>query len=224
MSFTDIFTDEFLKGFNADISLYTIVVVLLVSLIMGLFVYLVYKIRTRSSFYNKDFNSSLLILPVITSAIVLSMQANIVVSLGMVGALSIVRFRNAVKNSMDLVYLFWAISIGIINGAQVYVLSVILSAIVTIILLVLDLLPYKNNSFLLVLTIDNETGLNEVNTVIKAYAKGVTIRSQAKTAGKIQCIYELKTKKREDLASALNNNVHILNMNMILNNGDNRLV
>lgn len=224
MSFTDIFTDEFLKGFNADISLYTIVVVLLVSLVMGLFVYLVYKIRTRSSFYNKDFNSSLLILPVITSAIVLSMQANIVVSLGMVGALSIVRFRNAVKNSMDLVYLFWAISIGIINGAQVYVLSVILSAIVTIILLVLDLLPYKNNSFLLVLTIDNETGLNEVNTVIKAYAKGVTIRSQAKTAGKIQCIYELKTKKREDLASALNNNVHILNMNMILNNGDNRLV
>lgn len=224
MSFTDIFTDEFLKGFNADISLYTILVVLLVSLLMGLFVYIVYKVKTRKSFYNKDFNNSLLILPVITAAIVLSMQANIVVSLGMVGALSIVRFRNAVKNSMDLVYLFWAISIGIINGAQVYVLSIILSAIVAIVLLFVDLIPYKNNSFLAVLTIDNEAGLDEVNTVIKSYTRAVTIRSQAKTGGKIQCVYELKTKKREDLASALNNNNHILNMNIILNNGDNRLV
>lgn len=224
MSFTDIFTQEFLQGFNSDISIYTIATVLLVSLVMGLFVYLVYKFKTRNVFYNKDFNISLLILPIITAAIVLSMQANIVVSLGMVGALSIVRFRNAVKNSMDLVYLFWAISIGIINGAQVYVLSIALSALVTIIILLVDLIPYKNNSYLAVLTIDNETGLDEVNQIIKSYGKHVVIRSQAKSNGKIQCVYELKSTKKDELASTLTNNQHVLNMNIILNNGENRLV
>lgn len=223
MSFTDIFTDEFLKGFNSDLSIYTIVMVLVVSLLMGIIIYFVYKYKTRNAFYNSDFNNVLLALPVVTAAIVLSMQANIVVSLGMVGALSIVRFRNAVKSSMDLLYLFWSISVGIINGAQVYVLSFILTALMTILVIGFDFIKYKNNSLLVVVTLSNDS-LDELNKLIKSYDSHSLIRSQAKIGDSFQCIYELNTKKRDDLTKELSNNKNITSLNILLNDGANRLV
>lgn len=167
MSFTDIFTEEFLKGFNPDISIYMILVVLGVSLLMGLFIYFIYRYKNKNAFYNKDFNNTLVALPVITAAIVLSMQANIVVSLGMVGALSIVRFRNAVKSSMDLMYLFWSISVGIINGAQVYLLSTILTVLMVIIIMGMDLINVPNNGVLVVVTL-KQSGINGVVDLLKS--------------------------------------------------------
>lgn len=222
MSFTDIFTDEFLKGFNTDISIYMISIVLGLSLLMGLFIYFVYRFKNKNSFYNRDFNNTLVALPVITSAIVLSMQANIVVSLGMVGALSIVRYRNAVKSSMDLMYLFWAISVGIINGAQVYLLSTILTVLMVIIVFGMDLLNVKNNGLLVVLTV-SDNALSEINNILKKYDSHTTIRSESKVKDKYQVIYELNTSKREELNKELSNNSNITSLNIILNDGANRI-
>ena len=115
MSFIDEIRVSILQGFETDITTTKIIVTLLFSFIIGVIIYFIYKYKTKSSFYSKDFNVTLIGLPVITAAIVLSMQVNIVVSLGMVGALSIVRFRNAVKNQLDLLFLFWSISVGIIS-------------------------------------------------------------------------------------------------------------
>lgn len=223
MSFTDIFTDEFLKGFNTDISIYMISIVLGLSLLMGLFIYFVYRFKNKNSFYNRDFNNTLVALPVITSAIVLSMQANIVVSLGMVGALSIVRFRNAVKSSMDLMYLFWSISVGIINGAQVYLLSTILTVLMVIIIMGMDLINVPNNGVLVVVTL-KQSGINGVVDLLKSYDANVVVRSEAKVGNKYQCIYELNTKKRDDLTKELSNNKNITSLNILLNDGANRLV
>lgn len=223
MSFTDIFTDEFLKGFNTDISIYTITMVLSISLVMGLFIYLVYRLKTKNAFYNKDFNNTLIALPIITSAIVLSMQANIVVSLGMVGALSIVRFRNAVKSSMDLMYLFWAISIGIINGAQVYLLSTLLTMLMTVVVMVVDLFNAKSKSLLVVVSL-SDTNKKELNSLIKSFDSKAIIRSEAKSNNKYQVIYELSTSKRNELANKLYSLSNVDSMNIILNDGANRLV
>lgn len=223
MSFTDIFTEEFLKGFNPDISIYMILVVLGVSLLMGLFIYFIYRYKNKNAFYNKDFNNTLVALPVITAAIVLSMQANIVVSLGMVGALSIVRFRNAVKSSMDLMYLFWSISVGIINGAQVYLLSTILTVLMVIIIMGMDLINVPNNGVLVVVTL-KQSGINGVVDLLKSYDANVVVRSEAKVGNKYQCIYELNTKKRDDLTKELSNNKNITSLNILLNDGANRLV
>lgn len=222
MSFTDVFTEEFLKGFNSDISIYMIMVVLGVSLLMGIFIYFVYKLKTKNAFYNKDFNNTLVALPVITAAIVLSMQANIVVSLGMVGALSIVRFRNAVKSSMDLMYLFWAISIGIINGAQVYLLSTVLTALMVIIIFGMDLLNSNNNGLLVVLTI-KDGALEEINGLLKKYDSHTLIRSEMRANDKYQVIYELSTKKREELVKELSDNKNVVSLNVLLNDGANRI-
>ena len=128
MNFSDLFKNSVLEKLQSgDISTLTIVLTLLASIGFGLFIYLVYRLNTRSGFYNRSFNRSLAILPVITSAIMIAMGSNLTISLGMVGALSIVRFRNAVKDPADLTYLFWSISIGIVTGAGLFELALIVN-------------------------------------------------------------------------------------------------
>ena len=113
MSFSDIIKKSVLDKFQtADLSTTTISVTLGMAILLGLFIYFVYRMNSRSGFYNRDFNKSLATLPVITAAIMLAMGSNLTISLGMVGALSIVRFRNAIKDPADLTYLFWSISLG----------------------------------------------------------------------------------------------------------------
>ena len=121
MSFNDVIKNSVLEGFaSTDITPAALAVVLGSSTLLGVYLYVVYRLASRNAFYSRDFNKALALMPVITAAIVLAMQSSIVISLGMVGALSIVRFRNAVKDPMDLVFLFWSISVGIICGAGLY--------------------------------------------------------------------------------------------------------
>ena len=142
MSFTDMIKKSVLEGFHTgDLSTATIAVTLGMAVAMGLFIYLVYRLTAKGSFYNRGFNKSLATLPVITAGILLAMQSNLVISLGMVGALSIVRFRNAVKDPADLTFLFWSISMGIIVGAGLYKLAVLLSLAATVLIMGLDLIP-----------------------------------------------------------------------------------
>ncbi len=117
MSFNDVIKNSVLEGFaSTDITPAALAVVLGITTLLGVYLYVVYRLASRNAFYSRDFNKALALMPVITAAIVLAMQSSIVISLGMVGALSIVRFRNAVKDPMDLVFLFWSISIGIVAG------------------------------------------------------------------------------------------------------------
>ena len=111
MNISDIFKKSFLEGFSAqDINIYTTVVVMLITAALALYIFLVYKVLTRKTFYSKNFNIALAGITLIVAGIILTIQSSIVVSLGMVGALSIVRFRTAVKDPMDLMFLFWSIS------------------------------------------------------------------------------------------------------------------
>ena len=118
MGFKDILKKSFLEGANVvDFSIASVALTLVVTAALGLYIYIVYRLISRKSFYSKSFNISLVAMAMITAAIILAIQSSVVISLGMVGALSIVRFRTAVKDPMDLVFLFWSISIGIICGA-----------------------------------------------------------------------------------------------------------
>lgn len=120
MSFKDIFKKSFLEGFaSTEITTVTIVAALAVASALAFYIFLVYRVLTRKTFYSKNFNISLAGITVITAALILTMQSSVVLSLGMVGALSIVRFRTAIKDPMDLMFLFWSISVGIICGAEI---------------------------------------------------------------------------------------------------------
>ena len=111
VNFSDIFKDSFLSNFSTTISLPTIIFTLVYAFLISLFVYFIYKLTTKSVIYSKKFNITTSLMSIITAAIVLSMQSNITVSLGMVGALSIIRFRTAIKEPRDLLFLFCNVTI-----------------------------------------------------------------------------------------------------------------
>ena len=117
MNYIDIFKKSFLEGYaSSNLTVKSILVCMAITILISAYIFFVYRLINRNSFYNKNFNMSLPAIAIITAAIILTIQSNIVISLGMVGALSIVRFRTAIKDPMDLVFLFWSISVGIICG------------------------------------------------------------------------------------------------------------
>ena len=215
MSINDAIKNSVLEGFSTDISTTKIVVTLGFSLIVGLYIYFVYKYKSKSSFYSKDFNVVLAGLPIITAGIVLAMQSSIVISLGMVGALSIVRFRNAVKSPLDLLFLFWSISIGIIFGAGIYEIGIILSLVLTIILFAIDYVPIKNQSLLLVVNADSINIEDGLNKILKEYSKAYKIKSRSISKNNMDLIIELRSKDEQQLITELSKEKHILNVNLL---------
>ena len=150
-TFRSIFKESFLANFQTNISKGTIIATFALSFVLALYVYYVYKLTGKDVIYSKKFNVTMSLMSIITSAIVLSMQANIAVSLGMVGALSIVRFRTAIKEPRDLLFLFWSISNGIIIGSGLYAIAIILALALTIAMILFDLLPENRVPYLLVI-------------------------------------------------------------------------
>ena len=160
--------------------------------VLALYIYLIYKLVTRSAFYSRDFYKSLAMLPVITAGILLAMQSSFVISLGSVGALSIVRFRNAVKDPMDLVFLFWSISIGIVCGAKLYALAILLSLVLTVLVFVLDLIPAAKSPMLLVMNGSDASVEAALQPILKQQAKAAHVKSRNLTTAGIDLIVELR--------------------------------
>ena len=114
MSFTDVIKKSVLEGFNnGNLSTTGIIVILMVTLLLSAYVYFVYTLVNKGTMYDREYHISMAMISVVTAGIIIAMQSNIVISLGMVGALSIVRFRTAIKSPMDLLFLCWSIGKGI---------------------------------------------------------------------------------------------------------------
>lgn len=204
MSIQDTFKKSFLNNFNtADISTSDIVMTLLVTLLLALYIFFIYRVITRKSFYNKSFNISLAALAVITAAIIITIQSSIVVSLGMVGALSIVRFRTAVKDPLDLVFLFWAIAVGIICGVGLFDVAGIASIIVTILIFALDMIPVAKVPMILVVRTAYSDMQSDILAVVAEASKYYKVKSRNITGGQLNMIIELRTKDEEKLLDAI---------------------
>ena len=194
MSFKDIFKKSFLEGFaSAEITTPTIVVALGIACVLALYIFFVYRVVTRKTFYSKNFNITLAVITVITAALILTMQSSVVLSLGMVGALSIVRFRTAVKDPMDLAFLFWSISVGIICGAGLAQVAVILSVIITVGILVLDNMPVAKAPMILVVNADDLDAEDAIVAAVKQYVKHVQVKSRNMTDTALDLVMELRT-------------------------------
>ena len=196
MSFRDIFKKSFLEGYaSSEITTVTIVTALGIACLLALYIFFVYRVITRKTFYSKNFNITLAGITVITAALILTMQSSVVLSLGMVGALSIVRFRTAVKDPMDLMFLFWSISVGIICGAGLAQVAVILSVVLTVGILILDRMPVAKAPMILVV---NAADLDAENAVLEA-VKGCTrlykVKSRNMTVSSLDLVVELRTDK-----------------------------
>ena len=196
----DIFKDSVLDKINAgDLTVTSIAITLGIALLAGVYLYIIYRLNTRNSFYNRSFNKSLAVLPVITAAIMLAMGSNLTISLGMVGALSIVRFRNAVKDPADLTYLFWSITLGIIIGSGLYELALLLSLAATVLVFLLDLIPSFRAPCLLVVSGENAAEEAELLKTVKSFTKAVKIRSRNVSDKGTEWILELRLRKENEL-------------------------
>ena len=194
MTFSDIFKKSFLDGFtSADINIYTAGTAMLITCALALYIFVVYRVLTKKTFYSKSFNISLAGIALITSAIILTIQSSIVVSLGMVGALSIVRFRTAIKDPMDLMFLFWAIAIGIICGVGMAEIAIILSILMTVGILVLNGLPVAKAPMILVVNASELDAEEAIVAVVKQYAGSSTVKSRNMTKSSLDLIIELRT-------------------------------
>ena len=200
MSFKDIFKKSFLEGFSSsEIGTTTVLVALAIACVLAVYIFFVYRVITRKTFYSKSFNISLAGITVITAALILTMQSSVVLSLGMVGALSIVRFRTAIKDPMDLMFLFWSISVGIISGAGLAQVAVILSVVVTVGVIVLNQLPVARAPMILVINSSKLDAENEVIEVVKEFSKHISVKSRNLTQDSLDFIVELRTDRGQEL-------------------------
>ena len=204
MSFADIFKKSFLEGYaSGQIDIAEIVICMLITVLIGMYIFMVYRIITRNSFYNRNFNLSLIALAVITAAIILTIQSNIVISLGMVGALSIVRFRTAIKDPMDLVFLFWSISIGIICGAGFAVVAVIASVIITVIVLLFERLSVGTAAVILLVNATDYKTESQIMSIVESHCSMYKVKARNLTKNKMDMAVEVKTDKGAALVEQL---------------------
>lgn len=200
MSFKDIFKKSFLEGYaGAEINTMTIGAALLIASALAFYIFLIYRVLTRKTFYSKNFNISLAGITVITAALILTMQSSVVLSLGMVGALSIVRFRTAIKDPMDLMFLFWSISVGIICGAGLAQVAIILSVVVTLGVVILNWLPGARAPMLLVVNASDLKAESAIVEVVSAFDKHYHVKSRNMTAETLDLIVELRTAQGSEL-------------------------
>lgn len=221
MSFKDIFKKSFLEGYaGADIDIVTVCVALGVASALALYIFLVYRVMTRKTFYSKSFNITLAAVTVITSALILTMQSSVVLSLGMVGALSIVRFRTAIKDPTDLMFLFWAISAGIICGAGLAQIAVILSLVLTAGVAVLSILPGASPSMLLVVNAKKPELESRVMSLAQKYARHPRVKSRNVTGASFDIVIELRTDKGAELVSELSSEEGIEHVSLLSHDGE----
>jgi len=219
VNFSDIFKDSFLSNFSNTISLSTIIFTLVYSLLISLFVYFIYKLTTKSVIYSKKFNISMCLMSIITAAVVLSMQSNITVSLGMVGALSIVRFRTSIKEPRDLLFLFWSISNGIIIGSQIYSLVIVLAVVLGIAMLLFDIIPEKKTPAILVIYYKN-INTKEVEKILDSNKIKYKFKSNNISTKESSCIYEINLNKNNDFVNEISSLKGINEVTLLSQDGE----
>ncbi len=193
MNFNDIFKSSFLESVT-EFSIFDTIVGLGVSLLIGLFIFVVYKKTLSGVMYSNGFALTLVGLSLVTTLVIMAVTSNVVLSLGMVGALSIVRFRTAIKEPIEIVFLFWALAAGIVVGAGMIPLALIGSVIVGVILLIFANRKIKNNPYILVISAANETAENNALNLVGRVAEHYIVKSKTVAPSGIELTLELRTK------------------------------
>ena len=224
MSFTDVIKKSILQGFNnTDIPTIQIVMTLGVTFLIALYIFFIYRMVNNTALYDKSFHVSMAIISVITAGIIIAMQSSIVISLGMVGALSIVRFRTAIKNPMDLLFLFWSIGVGIICGAGLFEIALIVSLVVTIGIFLLEFMPENKKPYLLIINGSRELDEKSLIELIKKEARFVKVKSRNIKKSSVDYIFEVHTKKEKELLDSLCSIEAVAQMSLLSHEGEVRI-
>lgn len=193
MKFSDVFKSSFLENMNT-FSTVDVLLALGLAFVLGLFIFLIYKKTYSGVMYSDSFGISLMAMAMITSLVIIAITSNVVLSLGMVGALSIVRFRTAVKEPMDIAFMFWAIAVGIVLGAGLIALAVIGSVIIGIILAIFSTRKTGDTPYILVVNCENKTAEDFATEKIAEETKKHILKSKNVNKAGIELTYEIRLK------------------------------
>ena len=193
MTFNDIFKSSFLENMTS-ISIFDMAIALVFAFGLGMLIFLVYKKTYQGVMYSSSFGTTLVALTMITTLVVLAVTSNVVLSLGMVGALSIVRFRTAIKEPLDIAFLFWAIAVGIVLAAGMIPLAVIGSAIIGAILLVLVNKKSYYNPYIVVLSCTDSASEKKATEYLNKQVQKCVVKSKTAQKGLIELNLEIRMK------------------------------
>ena len=196
MTFSDIFKSSFLESVT-EFSPLDVLLGMVVALVVGLFIFVIYKKTFTGVMYSTGFALTLVGLALVTTLVIMAVTSNVVLSLGMVGALSIVRFRAAIKEPMEIVFLFWSIAVGIVIGAGMIPLAVIGSAIIGVVLLLFANRKSRENPYILVLNCDDETAEQAAFGLVKDAVSRYGVKTKTVSTDGIELTAELRTKNND---------------------------
>ncbi len=191
MTFDDILKSSFLEKVTA-ISPLDAVIAMAVAFALGLFIFFVYKKTFSGVMYSQSFGISLIAMSLVTTLIITAVTSNVILSLGMVGALSIVRFRTAIKEPLDIVYLFWSISAGIVVGAGLIPLAVFGSVVIGVVLVIFVNKKSRDNPYLLIVSCDSDAAENRVSATLNGAVKKSAVKSKTVSAQGIELTIEVR--------------------------------
>lgn len=226
MSFKDIFKKSFLEGFaTAELTGRVILAALGIAAVLALYIFFVYRIMTRKTFYSRNFGIALVGVALITAALILTMQSSVVISLGMVGALSIVRFRTAIKDPRDTTYIFWAIAVGVCCGICDYLIAGIGSAVIFCMMVLIGNVRGNDRYLLIVRT--SGTPDTRVEELMQSYYQNkARLRVKNTASQQSEYIYELsasvlnKHGGSEEISNELYALAGVQNVNLVCQNDE----
>ncbi len=191
MTFNDIFASSFLDNITS-VSILDMVVALVLAFGMGLFIFMVYQKTYAGVMYSSNFGMTLVALTMVSTLVILAVTSNVVLSLGMVGALSIVRFRTAIKDPLDIAFLFWSIAVGIVLAAGMIPLAVFGSVFIGVVFIVFANKKTHQNPYMVVLSCDNHTAEQAAIGLLNNHVKRSIIKSKTARKGAIDLNIEIR--------------------------------
>lgn len=220
MTFSDIFKSNFLENVNTFSTL-DVLLALGLAFVIGLFIFMIYKKVYSGVMYSESFGISLIAMAMITSLVIIAVTSNVVLSLGMVGALSIVRFRTAVKEPMDISFMFWAIGAGIVLGAGLIPLAVIGSVLIGIMIVVFSLRRTMDTPYILVVNCNDSETEADAKNVIREQTKRSILKSKSVTRNGIELTFEIRVKDdNTDVVNSLLEKQGVSNAVLVSYNGE----
>ena len=222
MNFGDIFKSSFLENISS-VSLLDMALALILAFGIGLFIFFVYKKTYSGVMYSASFGTTLVALTMITTVVILAVTSNVVLSLGMVGALSIVRFRTAIKEPLDIAFLFWSIAVGIVLAAGMIPLAVIGSVIIGVILLVFVNRKSHANPYMVVLSCTDHASELKAKEYLEKQTLRSVVKSKAAQKGAIELNMEIRLKDdNTDFINALSDMDGVTSAVLVSYNGEYR--
>lgn len=220
MTFKDIFKSNFLENVTS-VSILDMVLAILLAFCIGVFIFMIYKKTYSGVMYSAGFGVSLIAMTMITTLVILAVTSNVVLSLGMVGALSIVRFRTAVKEPMDIAFLFWAIAVGIVLAAGMIPLAVFGSIVIGIVLLIFVNRKPHTQPYIAVVRCDGQQAEKEADKFLASAVEKRVVKSKTVTRGSIEINYEVRLKDDQtDFVNTMSEFTGIESVVLVSYNGD----